>query len=280
MFATAPEERVKELVDDGYTVVPDALTAEQVERYSAAADQAFARHPDRTREEPAKRRSQLYGVPALDPVLAEPLLLPTTMPVVCTVLGWNIHLHHSHVDVTRPLPPGEQSSYRWHRDMQSTTYTLSPPLPLLSVKVGYFLTDVTSIDRGSVTVLPGSHHSDRVERPEDFAQHQPSAVPVLAPAGSALILDARTWHTVGKNFSPVSRKMLYYAYTYRWIRPSEEIALDAAGLAALSPVQRQLLGAATSAQGYHFPQHADVPLREMVRASGIRPLTLEAELTA
>jgi ectoine hydroxylase-related dioxygenase (phytanoyl-CoA dioxygenase family) len=243
-------------------------------------DRALERYPGRTREEPAKRRSQLYGIPALDPAFIEPLLQPTTMPIVCTFLGWNIHLHHSHADITRPLPAGEESSYRWHRDMQSTTYTLPPPLPLLSVKVGYFLTDVTSPDRGSVMVLPGSHRTDQLQRAEDFAQEQPTAVPVLAPAGSALLLDARTWHSVGKNFSAVARRMAYYAYTYRWIRPSEDVDLQADQLAALSPVERQLLGASTSMQGFHFPRAEDVPLRELVRASPIRSFTLEAELTA
>ncbi len=279
MFAAA-EERVTEFVKQGYTVVPDALPAEQVARLSAAMDRALDRYPGRTREEPAKRRSQLYGIPALDPAFIEPLLQPTTMPIVCTFLGWNIHLHHSHADITRPLPAGEESSYRWHRDMQSTTYTLPPPLPLLSVKVGYFLTDVTSPDRGSVMVLPGSHRTDQLQRAEDFAQEQPTAVPVLAPAGSALLLDARTWHSVGKNFSAVARRMAYYAYTYRWIRPSEDVDLQADQLAALSPVERQLLGASTSMQGFHFPRAEDVPLRELVRASPIRSFTLEAELTA
>ena len=279
MFAAA-EERVTELAEQGYTVVPDALDPGLVARLSAALDRALERYPDRIRAEPEKRRSQLYGIPALDPVFVEPLLQPTTMPIVCTFLGWNIHLHHSHADLTRPLPPGERSSYRWHRDMQSTTYTLPPPLPLLSIKVGYFLTDVTTPDRGSVLVIPGSHRTDQLQRAEEFAQDQPTAVPVLAPAGSALLLDARTWHSVGKNFSAVERRMAYYAYTYRWIRPSEDVDLPADRLAELTPVQRQLLGAATSTQGFHFPRAEDVPLRELVRASPIRPRTLEAELTA
>jgi ectoine hydroxylase len=279
MFA-APGERVSEFIEKGYTIVPDALSAEQVKRFSAVMDRALEQHAGRTREEPEKRRSQLYGIPDFDVELIEPLTLPTTLPIVCTFLGWNIHLHHSHLDITRPLPPGEESSYRWHRDMQSTTYTLPPPLPLLSVKVGYFLTDVTSLDRGSLMLLPGSHRTEKVERAEDFAQEQPTAVSVLAPAGSALILDARTWHSVGKNHSTVSRKMLYYAFTYRWIRPSEELHLSGEQLAALSPVERQLLGASTSVQGFHFPQEEDVPLREVVHGASVKPFTLEAPLTA
>lgn len=276
---TAAEDRVAELEEQGFTVVPDALDPELVGRLSAAMDRALERHPERIRQEPEKRRSQLYGIPALDPAFVEPLVRSSTLPIVCAFLGWNIHLHHSHADLTRPLPPGERSSFRWHRDMQSTTYTLPPPLPLLSIKVGYFLTDVTSEDRGSVVVIPGSHR-DQETQPGDLGQDQPTAVPVLAPAGSALLLDARTWHSVGKNFSTVERRMAYYAYTYRWIRPSEDVDLPAAELAALDPVRRQLLGAGTSAQGHHFPRAEDVPLRELVKAGGIRSRTLEAELTA
>lgn len=276
----APETRVSELKEHGYTIVPEAISPEQVERYSAGMDRALDAHAGRTREEPEKRRSQLYGIPALDPVLIEPLTTPTTLPVVCAFLGWNIHLHHSHLDITRPLPPGEESSYRWHRDMQSTTYTLPPPLPLLSVKVGYFLTDVLTQDRGSLLVLPGSHQSDVLERAEDFSQDQPTAVPILAKAGSAIIMDARTWHSVGKNRSSVTRKMIYYAYTYRWIRPSEEVRLDEAAAAALSPVEQQLLGASTSLQGFHFPQDDDVPLRRVMQEAGTASFTLEAPLTA
>jgi ectoine hydroxylase len=274
----ASEVHVDELERRGYTIVPDALTDEQVQRYSAGMDRALKAHAGRTREEPEKRRTQLYGIPALDPVLVEPLTTSSTLPVVCAFLGWNIHLHHSHLDVTRPLPPGEASSYRWHRDMQSTTYTLPPPLPLLSIKVGFFLTDVLTTDRGSLLVIPGSHRSAEVQRAEDFQQNQPTAVPILAKAGSAIIMDARTWHTVGKNQSDVIRKMIYYAYTYRWVRPSEAILMPDA--AALTPVERQLLGASTSDQGFHFPLDEDVPLRTLVHEAGIVPRTLEAPLTA
>jgi ectoine hydroxylase len=276
----APPERIAEIVENGYTVIPDALSAVQVKELTVAMDRAMERYGERARQEPAKRRSQLYGIPNLDPGLVEPVALPAALSVVCTFLGWNIHLHHSHLDVTRPLPPGEDSSYRWHRDMQSTTYTLPPPLPLLSLKVGYFLTDVCTADRGTLLVIPGSHRTAQDRRAEDFAQHQPSAVPILAPAGSALVLDSRTWHSVGKNQSAVTRKMVYYAYSYRWIRPNEEVALPDEQFAALSPVQRQLLGAATSAQGFHFPVEEDVPLRQAVRDAGIESFTREASLTA
>jgi ectoine hydroxylase-related dioxygenase (phytanoyl-CoA dioxygenase family) len=272
----APVERVTELAEKGYTVVQDALSPEQVDRLSAAMDRALERHAGHTREEPAKGRSQLFGIPALDAELIEPLALLTTLPIVCTFLGWNIYMYHSHLDITRPLPPSEESTYQWHRDMQSTTYTLPPPLPLLSVKIGYFLTDVTSPDRGSPMVIPGSHLSNKVERAEDFAQEQPTADPVLAPAGSAMILDSRLWHSVGKNHSDVTRKVLYYAYAYRWIRPSDPLHLSEEQLAVLSPIQRQLLGAGTTVKGFHLPQDEDVPLRSVVQSGSVTPFTIDA----
>jgi hypothetical protein len=39
-----------------------------------------------------------------DRLLADPLVTPRVFPLVCSALGWNIHLYHSHIDVHPPLP--------------------------------------------------------------------------------------------------------------------------------------------------------------------------------
>jgi ectoine hydroxylase len=78
-----------------------------------------------------------------------------------------------------------------------------------------------------------------------------------------VILDRRLWHARGDNTSRATRKVLFYAYTYRWIRPRDDLGLEPARLAALSPIRRQLLGAGTSAIGHWIPTDDDVPLREL-----------------
>jgi ectoine hydroxylase len=80
-------------------------------------------------------------------------------------------------------------------------------------------------------------------------------------AGSAVVFDRRLWHARGDNVSERTRKALFYGYTYRWIRPRDDLGLTREQLVGLDPVRRQLLGAGTSAIGYWIPTEEDVPLR-------------------
>jgi ectoine hydroxylase-related dioxygenase (phytanoyl-CoA dioxygenase family) len=128
--------------------------------------------------------------------------------------------------------------------------------------VGFFLTDVMSPDRGGPVCVPGSHLGGELDLSTDPEADIPEAKAILAPAGTAMIIDPRIWHAVGANRSPVTRKMLYFAYAYRWIRPVEPIDLSEERLNPLSPVHRQLLGAGSSGYHFHYPEESDVPLRD------------------
>ena len=82
---------------------------------------------------------------------------------------------------------------------------------------------------------------------------------MLVEAGSAVIFDRRLWHARGDNVSDRTRKVLFYGYTHRWIRPRDELGLDPDRLARLTPLRRQLLGLADNTSDYWFP--ADTALR-------------------
>lgn len=243
------------LAENGYAIVPGALSAEQVDRLTAAVDGVWEKHGSPAAD------VQLFGLPELDRELVEPVALPSTLPLVCAALGCNIFLYHSHLDVNPPMPVQDSFSYYWHQDMASVTRGLPPPRPLLSVKVSYFLTDVSSPDCGNLRVIPGSHLREHVPLPADRTQEPCAAVAVLAPAGSAVVMDPRVWHARGPNRSGLTRKALFYAYAYRWIRSRDQLTLSEERLAGLSPVQRQLLGEGTGPESFHHPQEADIPLK-------------------
>ena len=80
-----------------------------------------------------------------------------------------------------------------------------------------------------------------------------------------MIFDRRLWHARGDNRSERTRKALFYAYTYRWVRERDELGFRDVQLAGHDPVTRQLLGAGTSAIGYWIPTEEDVPLRAAMR---------------
>jgi ectoine hydroxylase-related dioxygenase (phytanoyl-CoA dioxygenase family) len=84
---------------------------------------------------------------------------------------------------------------------------------------------------------------------------------VLAKPGTAVFFDRRIWHASSPNTSTMPRKVLFYGYSYRWLRPRDDMTvghyLDRCG-----PIRRQLLGASASGgHGYSSPQADDVPLR-------------------
>ena len=64
---------------------------------------------------------------------------------------------------------------------------------------------------------------------------------VLVPPGGAVLFDRRIWHTSSANISAITRKVLFYGYSYRWLRPRDDQSFE--GLfAQCEPIRKQLLG--------------------------------------
>ena len=77
------------------------------------------------------------------------------------------------------------------------------------------------------------------------------------PAGTAVLFDRCLWHASSPNYLDQSRKVLFYGYAYRWIRP--KCIMDVDDLREkTTPIRRQLLGATGSQDGYYLPSEGDV----------------------
>ncbi|MCY4110318.1 MAG: hypothetical protein OXF96_00070, partial [Chloroflexi bacterium] len=89
------------------------------------------------------------------------------------------------------------------------------------------------------------------------------AIPVCAPAGSAVIFDRRLWHDGSPNAAPWSRRALFYGYGYRWIRRRDKDAMPVPPnlLADAGPIRRQLLD---------YPSEGDEPLQYIGGESPLR----------
>ena len=244
----------EQLERDGFAVVEDALEPEAVARLTAAVERV--RRADAPNGDALHRLAFL----GLDEAFLDLVDHPAVLPLVCDALGWNIYVYHCHLDVHPPLRAGAKPQWRWHQDGGRQNVELSSPRPRLSLKVAWFLTDVPTADHGALRLVPGSHTRDVLPRDRE----PPDAVPLLVRAGTAVVLDRRLWHARGDNRSDATRRVLFYAYTHRWIRPRDEPGLDDARVAALDPVRRQLLGWGTSAIGHWIPTDEDVPLRDAI----------------
>jgi len=258
---------VRRFQRDGFLVVPDALAPTDVRRLRTLTERV-------RRRTPAADDGSVHalGCIALEPAFADLVDHPRVLDVVCATLGWNVHVYHCHLDVHPPARSAAPPPWRWHQDGGRQNLEIeSDPRPRLSVKVAWFLSDVSRPGRGNLQVIPGSHLRNCLPRPdaaETAAWPPAGAIDVLAGPGTAVIFDRRLWHARSDNRSRRTRRALFLAYTYRWMRGRDHYPQSSSWFAALSPVQRQLLGAASTPDGHWLPTEADVPLRAWMRKRG------------
>ena len=173
------------------------------------------------------------------------------------------------MDITPPLPKDAQLPKRlgWHQDSGRVNLEMeTDPRPRLSVKVGYFLSDVSVPGRGNFCVVPGSHLRNRLEYLDEG--DPPGAMPVCVKPGTAVLFDRRLWHAPSPNTSEVTRKAVFYGYSYRWLRPRDNLRIEDYP-DCTDPIRRQLLGASRDGHGYSSPEPEDVPLRQWLEEHGV-----------
>jgi ectoine hydroxylase-related dioxygenase (phytanoyl-CoA dioxygenase family) len=190
-------------------------------------------------------------------------------------LGWNVHAYHHHLDVHPPLGSPRPKVWRWHQDggRQNLEIETEPTRPILSVRTAYWLSDVSEPGRGNLAVIPGSHRTSRLARPEhpELGFDDPAGmVEIRAGIGDCVFFDRRIYHARTDNHSDLTRRALFVGYTYRWIREHEDQLLprDGALFRSLSPIRQQLLGAGRNALSY-WGIGDTYPLREQLAAAGL-----------
>jgi hypothetical protein len=267
------DDQRQELRSRGLLRIPAALPPGDVQRLAAALDRVYA-------EECAAGRTQIGGPMHLlggigrDDAFLNLLDHPAVFPIIWGELGWNVHVYHSHLDVTPPrAKPRDRPFWGWHQDGGRQNLDLdAEPRPRLSLKVAFWLSDLSEAGRGNMLVIPGSHERNRLRRPRATGSHAPEgATPVLASPGDVLIFDRRLWHSRSDNLSAITRRAIFFAYTYRWIRPRDEFGIDrrSARFTRLSPVRRQLLGDGEGGRSHWGLSNERVPLRVELDRRGV-----------
>ena len=244
----------EEFERNGYLVVRGALSAGEVEFYAGELDRVYRAEQAAGRVAPGAAMHKMSAVAAC-PAMVRLIDHPNTFPLVWSVLGWNIHIYHSHLDVHPPIRSPKPYRFEWHQDGGRQNREIeTSPRPRLSVKIAYWLSDVSVPGRGNFKVVPGSHVRNRIEGPprRDVQWPEPEgAVEVCADPGDAVFFDRRLWHTRTDNYSEVTRKGVFFAYSHRWSFGRDENAGLLASPAGnhLTPIRRQLLCAELAAPG-------------------------------
>lgn len=267
-----PSER-QTFDEDGYLLIRGALTDTETDFYRAAVDRAYAASPQALAGAALHRLSAVTHCPDLVGLLDH----PGAFRYVWSLLGWNVHVYHSHVDVHPPMRERPPSWWHWHQDGGRQNRELeTDPRPRMSVKLAFWLSDVSVPGRGNLMVVPGSHRTNWLPGPprRDVEFPRPAgAIEVEASPGDVLLFDRRLWHARSDNFSDVTRKVVFVGYTYRWVAIRDEIgelpARDWFG--RLTPVRRQLLGHVGDGSGDHLWGHfpETTPLHRALAERGL-----------
>ena len=261
------ETEKQQFEDNGFFAVEDAIPQEMVDKLVAAVDRVGAAHLGKN-ELPSDARFNLLDFVGRDDSFIELLDWHTTFPKVWGILGWNIKLYHSHLIVLPPLPAEERDKSQrlgWHQDSGRLNFELEgEPRPRISLKVAFFLTDTSVPGRGNFSVVPGSQKSNTLEMPDDPTADPEGAISVFAKPGTAVFFDRRLWHAAGRNSSDITRKVLFYGYSYRWLQPRDDMTVEHY-MDRSDPIRQQILGKSTGGHGFTSPSEKDVPLRAWIQ---------------
>ena len=247
----------------GYITIPDALSGQQVASLSSAIDDLTARDPGKIHNV-----ADIFGK---HDAFLELLDLPTVLPVITELLGTNIWVNHSHFNANPATDEKDVSAfangYGWHRDGGAIHKDLPWPPPLLSIKIGYYLTDLMEQGSGQTYFIRNSHNTgEHTPHAQELPQ---SAFPMMCKAGTAVLFDRRLIHSIrSANYSGNKRRVIFVQYAFRWMA-----AVDAMNVGRVrkkcNPVQQQLLGMTTGVHtidgaqgrsGLYYPGPGDVPL--------------------
>ncbi|MEE2659700.1 MAG: phytanoyl-CoA dioxygenase family protein [Candidatus Latescibacterota bacterium] len=256
----ATDEQLRHFDEQGYLIVEEALSPDMVKDLTPVVDRIDTRvRAERGLDENATMT--LFRTVAEDDLFLELLDNPTTFPLAWDILGWNIQLYISHLIVYPPEPEGaDLTAGGWHQDGGRPVREMERPHPRLSFKVSYWLSDTRVSNSGAMRIIPGSHRLD--EKPLQEALDNPVHVEV-AP-GTAVLFDRRMWHARGINTSSVTRKVLFFGYSYRWLRGLDYNNFPQETLAKCDPIRRQILGDGIDVKGWWQPTEADTPLKSWI----------------
>jgi hypothetical protein len=249
-------EQQRQFEEDGFFLVEDALTPGELEALIAVIDEADVKY----RQERNLKPHEAFQI------------------------------RTSHMDVRPPhLEGGAQhelgspeSFFPWHADAPNFGWaTIEGIIPFMEMKVGYYLTDLTEHNSGAICVVRGSHRrSPWLEQNGRRVADPDRVVEVNVRPGTAMVWRTSLFHCVTPNLSKRTRKVLYYGYCHRWLRPSDYDHQPAETLAGCSPIQLQLLGELGSGSRDYMgsdpivhpvsrfwrPKDEDIPLKAWVEA--------------
>jgi len=234
-----PSAYLKRLTEDGFVVVPGVMDERARARFKAQAADVRAR--EHQEESPTDGYFWMREGLSWSIDLAQ----ATTHPLVLSILRKYLttkDIHYCHQPVITTLKPAQAllntfPDKGWHSDYPYHAGVFPedewPDTPVLGAQFNICV-DPFEAETGATQFVPESHKFGRSPDPEfnvggtrmGVGQHA-KVEQMLAPAGAALLYDARTWHRACHelNTSGQDRIAILNAVAPAWVRPMMEKAV-------------------------------------------------------
>jgi len=250
-----------QLDKEGYITLPFKLPKVHVEELLAAIDH----HRD-----PTQMSQKQTNIVDLDPAFRKLMGYRPALQLCYDCFGPMFHLCQSNF-FTRKQELNEDSNVwkswsPWHADgprpAQFPQFK-DGSMGLHYLKFGYFLSDLTHRNGGSLEIVRGSHLRPELDRKgENFNinDYKHEVIKLDVEAGTVIAFHQAQWHAAGSNKSTKDRINCYLSYCPTWMRPIDrefptEEALQKLG--NLSPEERWLLGEPRPAIRWFLPTPED-----------------------
>ncbi len=228
-----PATAASDVARRGFAILADVLDPDEVGRLVGALDRLIAEdlaHPD-----PRRRNDDWMAFNGVlrDDAIASVVTHPNILPTVETILGPTCIMYAC---VSSSMPPnGTNFSVRVHVDSPRVI----PSYPT-NVGVMVALSDFTE-DNGASRFLPESFERTDVPTLDELER---DAEMVFPRAGSAVVFNARTWHSGGVNRTAEPRHAVTVNYCRAYMRQSFDFVrmVPPDQVATLPPVLRRVLG--------------------------------------
>ena len=241
---------------DGYAVLPGRLP-EALRLGAIAAIDGFAAR-DRA-DDPSIKSIKRSNCVALDPAFVELMMHEPALQLSYDALGPVFQLNQSNFQ-SRMREEGAKADFiaatGWHADgprpslFPRVANAHGHGMGLHYLKFGYFFTDLTHGNGGSLQVVRGSHRRPELDGKAgdafDIEDYDDDLVQFDCPAGSVVAFHQAQWHAAPANLSEHERKNAYISYCPPWMKPLDydtpRPGEDPNGLAGLSDEASFLLG--------------------------------------
>ncbi|QDT93327.1 phytanoyl-CoA dioxygenase family protein [Gimesia algae] len=210
-------QQIRSLERDGYVVIPDLLSAEQI----AGIREELMRLPTQGTDYSEHQRGYSGVQWTNSPTTITTIALPAMISFLERLFGDELICTSCTYAVSQPGHPG----IAIHTDAQpygSNIFGLGASSPCL-VRVLYYLDDLTP-EHSPFKVIPGSHlslHADGNPY-RRYLSHEDEML-VTCRAGSAVIINQKVFHANYPNFSDTDRHLLAIAYRPAWAGPIGEV---------------------------------------------------------